>query len=564
MFVRGGRETPSVASMRVLRTHRKNSVENFRLQERVKTIDFESQHNYSQISDEIDGVRQNLDKIKGVKRNVGVSVERRKLLRDKGLRILPSKQNGDDHFTVRTSEGKDIVISCTEFYDGNTMRTLKRLSIDMRELKATPCLPEENSDSDEPIDSTSGESRGKRNIMAGNMRTKEVRCRNISPPLRPGSRRNFKDVHDESSENGEKLQFKNISSMQKKCGIVHLKRKRKVLLRPTSRTCPTITESDETTKTLQRKLSRKHSGVAGNSRKTSLVANSVESDKSNEQPTQSDSSKHQVCNDNVVSEDAISLSLSVRPRLRPRLMTTGVVLVRSGISSTTVGSRRMSLDKDKPIQPPPTPSGYTWAQLATSPEPCSSADPKTTAVTADNDNENIERTFSMLRKDVLSVNKDDENSCKLLERKKDNVQDNGSNHIKRANINDDSPHPNGFYPVRRIRIGSSLSNSSHEGRAQSASQPRPSLVRDHNFVSSQVSNGRRSSQDFVNEMRPNKALSKGYVTMQMTIGNKQVKVYVSKFSTGECLDNDVVERARAQSAVKASVGINRPLPRGNR
>ena len=104
-------------------------MEHFWLQERVRTIDYEGKHNYSQIWDEIDGVRQNLSKIKVVKEDVGISVERRKLLRDKGLCILPPKQNGnEDFFTLRNSEGKTVVISCAEFYDGNAMR--KQLCID--------------------------------------------------------------------------------------------------------------------------------------------------------------------------------------------------------------------------------------------------------------------------------------------------------------------------------------------------------------------------------------------------------------------------------------------------
>ena len=196
MFVRSARESPSVVSTRVLRTHRKNSVENFRLQERVKTIDFESKHNYSQISDEIDGVRQNLVKIKGVKKNVGVSVERRKLLRDKGLRILPVKHNDkDDYFKVRTPQGKDVIISCSDFYDGETMR--KRLSINVHESARTPCFDVENSDGEELLDSGLPESRNRRHTISLD---RPFRYRNITPPLRPGSRRNFKDVEENLSK----------------------------------------------------------------------------------------------------------------------------------------------------------------------------------------------------------------------------------------------------------------------------------------------------------------------------------------------------------------------------
>ena len=201
--VRSGREEPSVVSTRVLRTHRRNSREHFWLQERVRTIDYEGKHNYSQISDQIDGVRQNLSKIKVVKKNAGISVERRKLLRDKGLRILPPKQNGDeDFFTLRNSEGKTIFISCAEFYDGNAMR--KQLCIDTQDPTVTALSEGENSCS-EQIDASSRESRSKRTAIVENEQRKKLSYRKITPPLRPGSVRNFKDVFEESLDKNDEL-----------------------------------------------------------------------------------------------------------------------------------------------------------------------------------------------------------------------------------------------------------------------------------------------------------------------------------------------------------------------
>lgn len=538
MFVRSGREAPSVALTRVLRTHRKNSVENFRLHERVKTIDYESQHNYSQISDEIDGVRQNLVKIKGIKKNVGVSVERRKLLRDKGLRILPSKQNGNgEYFTVRTSEGKDVKISCSDFYDGDAMR--KRLSISTHESAPTPCLEVENSDSEELIDSASGESRPRRNTIA-DLRSKEFRYRNITPPLRPGSRRNFKDVEEKNSEDEEKL-LENISSMERKYGVLraqtaYFKRDKQVTPRPRSRTFPGSFQTNEAGMTPRRKLSRKSSGASGNKRKKSRVNNSA-SDETNtpvnpteEPPAQTDSKIQPVRDDNVVLEETISLSPSVRPKIRPRSMTVAPSPANSGLSRTVVGMRRMSLDPDKPIQLPPKPSEGKWFQPDT-PE-SSPRGPTKSAVTISEDNEKVDRKFSQLSGRKVSW--------------KDNVQDNDNSRNSRRG---------------RLRINGP---SNYEGRAQSAPHSRPSVVRNQTFPTRKVSKikGRRSSQDFVYDARPDKTLSKGYVTMQMTIGNKQVKVYVPKFSPGECLDDVVHDRARAKSAVKAvgsAGGIGRPL-----
>lgn len=118
MFAKA-KEAPSVVSTRVLRTHRLNEVENFRLHGRIKNIDNEIQNNYSQISDEIDGVRKNLTRIKKLKNNLSVSVERRKLLRQYGVFVIPSSNiDHDEGVTLRRRDGKKFVIKGKECYDG--------------------------------------------------------------------------------------------------------------------------------------------------------------------------------------------------------------------------------------------------------------------------------------------------------------------------------------------------------------------------------------------------------------------------------------------------------------
>lgn len=535
MFVRSARESPSVVSTRVLRTHRKNSVENFRLQERVKTIDFESKHNYSQISDEIDGVRQNLVKIKGVKKNVGVSVERRKLLRDKGLRILPVKHNDkDDYFKVRTPQGKDVIISCSDFYDGETMR--KRLSIDVHGSARTPCLDVENSDGEELLDSRLPESRNRRHTISLD---RPFRYRNITPPLQPGSRRNFKDLEEKNSEE-EKL-LEKLSSMERKYGILRpqtaylRERDRQASPRPRSRTCPAEVQSGETTSAPCKKISRKNSGIVGNTRKKSRGNPSVDNETSTttktteEQMLQAKGNQQEVClNTNVVLEETIPLSPRVRPGLRARSMTVGSgQQTHSGISRTVVAIRRMSLDvRDKSIRLLSSPSGGRWFQPDT---------PEFSPI--NEDNEKVERKLS-----------------KFTERKvswKDNLNDDRKSRIDESSLYNGSPTPSAeSFAVRDDRKESVISTKSRticDVRAQSAPHSRLSSRR---VI-------RRSSHNFAYDAQPDKALTKGYVTMQMTIGNKQVKVYVPKFST-DCLD-DVVERARAKSAVKAVGNQGRPL-----
>ena len=548
MFVNRAREAPSVVSTRVLKTHRMNSVEHFRLQERVKTIDYESQHNYSQISDEIDGVRQNLAKIKGVKRNVGVSVERRKLLRDKGLRILPSNQKGNvDYFTVRASNGKDVNIPCSDFYDGDALR--KKLNIEKFDLAVTPTLEVENSDNEDVNDYTSADSRGRCQSVPS-LNLKEFRYRKITPPLRPGSRRNFKNVHDENSEDeDELLSLEKITSRERKYGILrpqtaYAERKRQATQRPGSCICPTNIQEYEG-KVPYSKPSRKNSQVAGNNRKKSRCIDSAvsevnASEKSEKQEKESDNQPKETCNNNGVLEKTISSKQSIRPKLRPRSLSVGFGLRSTGMPRTVACTRRMSLNTDEYIGP----AGAKWFQSHTAERRPRVMAKKSTTDVNKKSKERVQPMFSAKPDRKVSW-KDNETNV------------NNNNYISEASI----PTDRSYMKRTVVKRGRSLSANSQQrsaGRVNSAPQPRP-RNQAHTVRKGPKVNGRRSSHDFVYDARPDKALSKGYMTMQMTIGNKQVKVYVPKFSPGECLDDVTVERARAKSAAKATEGMSRPV-----
>lgn len=537
--VRSGREEPSVVSTRVLRTHRKNSMENFWLQERVKTIDNESQQNYSQISDEIDGVRQNLIKINIVKKNVGFSVERRKFLRDKGLRILPSKQNGtEDFFTLRTADGKDLVISCAEFYDGDAMR--KQLCIDARESTTTPFTEAESSFSEDQIDATSDESRIKRNATDENEQMKNFRHRKITPPLRPGSIRNFKDVDRETPIKDDKLvAFEAIVGAERKCGILrkqttHTKRQ---VLEPEGRlTCPA--SNDITVTTPRRKLSGNSAESVSNSRKKSRVNHPYETDTNSvkestgQQLVDSNSEQYQCNNSNMALERKISMSSFVRPLiLRRSISDRGGTPSCFGSSSALDGFRKMSVVIDKTMQLCPTPLGGKWTQRNMSAPEVSTLDRKKDTQTVQKDNDDINQ---MIAKVEVSLREDQEKEGreipKLPERQIscDNYAlDSCNNNIEKNRSSIDSQPSHGLDLNFRTRDVPQLR--------------RPSTARySENCSSGKVSKttGKQSSHDVVCDSRPGKTLKKRFVTMQMTIGNKQVKVYVPKFSRGEYVEHE--------------------------
>ncbi|XP_067038994.1 uncharacterized protein [Acropora muricata] len=540
--VRSGREEPSVVSTRVLRTHRRNSREHFWLQERVRTIDYEGKHNYSQISDQIDGVRQNLSKIKVVKKNAGISVERRKLLRDKGLRILPPKQNGDeDFFTLRNSEGKTIFISCAEFYDGNAMR--KQLCIDTQDPTVTALSEGENSCS-EQIDASSGESRSKRTAIVENEQRKKLSYRKITPPLRPGSVRNFKDVFEESlDKNDELASSQAVTIRERKYGVwkqtANIKRERQV--DNGKQACFVAnTDNSESTKTPRRKLSGTSSESVSNLRKKSRVNNgylsAATSANSAESPGQmekvDDTRQQQSINAKVDLERKISTgSLSRQQMLRP-ISATGRMSSGLGISCNVIGLRKMSLVMDKTPTIVPSSSGGECKHRKVAFESNrlnlkkDAQSPCKVEVSQKDDREKKEIDVSKLPKRNYSWNT--------------HVQDSGNHHIEKIRSTEDSHSSSGL--------------DLFASRTLDAPQPGSPVYADNQrtCLSGKISkmNVKQFGQDVSPDARFDKTLSKQFVTMQMTIGNKQVKVYVPKFSSGEHLEHEIIERARAKSAVK--------------
>lgn len=516
-------------------------MEHFWLQERVRTIDYEGKHNYSQISDQIDGVRQNLSKIKVVKKNAGISVERRKLLRDKGLRILPPKQNGDeDFFTLRNSEGKTVVISCAEFYDGNAMR--KQLCIDTQDSTVTALSEGENSCS-EQIDASSGESRSKRTAIVENEQRKKLSYRKITPPLRPGSIRNFKDVYEESLEKDDEFASSQaVTIRERKYGVwkqtANIKRERQV--DDGKQACFVAnTYNNESTKTPRRKLSGTSSESVGNLRKKSrvnngyLVSTSANSAESPGQMEKVDGTRQQQSiNAKVDLERKISTgSLSKQQMLRP-ISATGGMPSGFGISCNVIGLRKMSLAMDKTPTTVPTSSrgecnhrkvAFESNRLNLKKDARS---PCKAEVSQKDDREKKEIDVSKLPKRNISWNT--------------HVQDSGNHHIEKNRSTED-PHS---------YSGLDLFAS----RTLDAPQPGSPVYADNRrtCLSGKISkmNVKQFGQDVSLDARLDKTLSKQFVTMQMTIGNKQVKVYVPKFSSSEHLEHEIIERARAKSAVK--------------
>ena len=528
MFRNRSKEPPSVASTRVLKTHRMNSVETFRLQEKVKSIIDESKQNYSQISDEIDGVRQNLVKIKRVKNNVGVSVERRKLLRDKGLRILPLKgTENNDYFTVRNSVGKDTIIPCADFYNGDFLR--KQLYIDDLQPEPTQFNVEnfeaEDNFHDLPLEKRPNSCFGK---------TKEFRYRKITPPLRPGSRRNFQNVEDENSDDERKLvPFENLNSIKKTYGLPRPQTaysRREVTQHPRSRPYSSIHPQSATptrkTSNADLELTR-HWRERIRSREDYFPLITTKSD---DNPEYLEKREAEEVNETCV-DMCETLEETAPSQSRPSLMAVASCTVDASIADRDI--RGMGLDSvQEAFRLRHATASGKWCETEETSSNIGCAIASSQANEQSNDSNGIGITRTLLTSRNRNVSwKDGENHEAIPRDFGDKESDSCLLVNEQANI-----------------VSSTI-----EGRRQpSSNRTRPDMIRNETNLSVKIpkTSKQRSNQDFVYDARPGKALSKGYMTMQMTVGNKQVKVYVPKFSA-ECFD-DVVERARAKSAAKVA------------
>lgn len=546
------REQPSVVSTRILKTHRLNEVETFRLQGKIRTIDNEIHNNYCQISDEIDGVRKNLNRIKKLKNNLGISVERRKLLREKGVFVLPSPGFHDKGITLRRRDGKKVLVRGKECYDGEIIRRYLDMSLEFSELNV------EGNDEDEDSGSESG-----KGYEETHEKKRLFQYRIISPPLHPGSRRNFKDFDEEyesdieidlpPSENYMDSLRKSPYRMRAQTAVGGRRNsKTRDKTRPRSHTrqslidlesTPFLEDEQENIQTLESSLG-KVSDTTG-----------MPSQQYGQLPPETTATKTK---DNIVSkerkiyfEDSMEDSNhESEPRFgKEKLQRNGDHNFNSEIIPTiSVVDVNKTLEKDsKKKNRKISAICFSSQKTAVRPQRKHSlpAEPlkllqrrpsmeDAVKFPSTNDDTSQENTVEPLTHSEMNVNLDVVSPRSVESansRHSSPTKEHTTRKLSRTNIpNEYQKQKNtGHYPKVRTESFNSIANSSAAAIRRPGSEKRLSTAKN----------------DFIYDARPDKALSKGYTTMQMTIGGKQVRLCVPKFS-----NDDIVERVRAKSAAK--------------
>ena len=459
------REAPSVASTRILKTHRMNEVETFRLQGKLKTINTESKQNYSQISDEIAGVRKNLTKIKDIPISHGISVERRKLLHEQGMRILPPGRGSETTWKVKTADGQEFAFENMEFYDGASLR---------RKISSTSQPPNPHCTSIAPPEEVKEAIEKEERHSA----SKPFPYRVITPPHRPGSRQNFKVVErNGSSDEEEERARKGLEGYgRRRAHTARLVRRQgtRFLLRPRSNTCPNVQDDKGEPASKTSVLSVQRSSSCG-----PLMESKNEWDASSQGlPTNQENSTKGQSRERAISSGDLKLRRNSNVPRQSSVQTESLSSGATDVVHLTRHAQKLEIDNEQ------TSATRSSAKVAW----------------AVNDR-HPERRLSEPRSSILQG-------------PVENTSQHGRN------------------------VGSVNSNKALPNQGKRRYYTREA---DGQVVKEQNITGSRRGRE----------LKKDFITMQMTIGNKQIKVHIPKFNSD--LGEDIVDRARGGRQRKTSV-----------
>ncbi|XP_048578754.1 uncharacterized protein LOC125560682 [Nematostella vectensis] len=191
-------EAPSVVSRKVLKVHRKNDIEVFLLNERMKTMDLRQSQRYLEIDLEKDSLNKTIDNIQAIKQNPGLSTERRKLLKSKGYTISVLAGDPEDEILLKKKS--------LQIHAGNWATLLLRPpNVDQNlEEECKNELAEMDVPRPQPIHSPRRNPadvvpKKRRPFSADFILGSRIqhKFRDIEPPVRQGSRRNFVQLSED-------------------------------------------------------------------------------------------------------------------------------------------------------------------------------------------------------------------------------------------------------------------------------------------------------------------------------------------------------------------------------
>lgn len=177
----------SITCESLIRTRRMNKTESFLLEERLKVLDSKKNQKYAELNVEKHSLKKEIEEIRSVRKNSGISAERRKLLRSQGYTIdtrTAVNESGDVRAAFKRLSMPEIGVSDLSASRSPKLNTHKSEPV----MKAFSQINIHGSGEMEK-EITGGEQRKNSSVMARSRARHQFRV--IEPPCRQGSRRNF-------------------------------------------------------------------------------------------------------------------------------------------------------------------------------------------------------------------------------------------------------------------------------------------------------------------------------------------------------------------------------------
>ena len=200
----------SVTCESLIRTRRMNKTESFLLKERLKVLDSKKNQKYAELNVEKHSLKKEIQEIRSVRKNSGISAERRKLLRSQGYTTdtRTALNDSDD----APAAFKRFSVPEISYSDLSSSRNPK-----LNTHKSEPVMrafSQMHGSGEAAERDITGEGPQRKNSSVTTRTRARHQFRVIEPPCRPGSRRNFIHLsNDKLMEFNEKEEKQSAESL---------------------------------------------------------------------------------------------------------------------------------------------------------------------------------------------------------------------------------------------------------------------------------------------------------------------------------------------------------------
>ncbi|XP_068707317.1 uncharacterized protein [Montipora foliosa] len=525
-----------------MKTRRMNQTESYLLEERLKVLDSKRNQKNSEFDERKYSLWKQMEEIKSVRKNLGISVERRKLLRSRGFTIDTRVAQGpNDTVAIKKYSMPELSrVGSTRPRSTSIISGSELMMKGLSHLRLQETLDDEK-------EVSSGDQKDRAKSRAKNQ------FRVIEPPCRQGSRRNFVQI---SSEELKEMKKKENEKPREDFLDPNIKVDRRGMIMS-----PKLVKSF-------RSNSLQKDGV-GDHMPLNHVSKSSELGSMSKQVSLQD--KQTGANDLTPSSDAsVSLFSKQQASVHNPDLTANSFISQESHKSVILKSRE-SLDQIAEVNQPDRNSDCQQSVALLVIKTGRNHTPKASKMTRQSHSVFYKRKYgniSPVRNALVEPQKEtnrlhndafDTSQQPRSPRNHDEAEDIENNHRRKYAANWQRKDA----PVRRLTLPPGIFNSmdgqdrvkdqleSCNKEQKRSSYLSQSLTVQNSNTTKYLPHPRRarsnSAVSYAYDARPKQSLCRGYSTMQMTIKGKQVKVHIPKFSS-DVNSEPVLERSMKKVA----------------